>query len=449
LRFPEAPNRTSEPTPVADLGFWSAAALVVGHTIGVGIFLTPGELIGALASPAWTLGLWIICGGLVFAGALTFGELASRRPQAGGLYVYLREGWGPRVASLYGWTCFLVMDPGLVASLAIGLARYLVVLWPGAAGRERSLAVATIGILALGNMSGLRLSSRGLNVLTALKVFAIGAVVAGAFAIGHGSWSHFQPFFGRRSGSPALLPALGLGLIGGFYSFGGFWEVSRVAGEIRDPRRELPRALALGVAAVTVLYAATTVAFIYLVPISATTDASEFAKRAGEALAGPGGARAFAATVALSAAASAAAFLLMAPRLYVAMNRDGLFPSALARRHPLTGAPIRATFVLATLASVLALSGSFSQVVAFFICPTLVFVALAAAALFVLRRSDSNATTFRAPGYPATPALFVLLLLTVIALIVLARPVPALAGCLLVLVGLPLQRLLRTRESAR
>jgi basic amino acid/polyamine antiporter, APA family len=449
LRFPNASNRTSESTPVADLGFWSAASLIVGHTIGVGIFLTPGELIGALASPAWTLGLWIVCGGLVFAGALTFGELASRRPQAGGLYVYLREGWGPRVASLFGWTCFLVMDPGLVASLAIGLARYLVVLWPGAAGSERWLAVATIGILALGNMAGLRISSRGLNLLTAVKVLAIGAVIVGAFTIGHGSWSHFQPFIARRSGSPALLPALGLGLIGGFYSFGGFWEVNRVAGEIRDPRRELPRALAFGVAAVTVLYAATTVAFIYLVPISATTDASEFARRAGEALAGPGGARAFAATVAASAAASAAAFLLMAPRLYIAMNRDGLFPSALARLHPVTNAPVRGTIVLATLACVFALSGSFSQIVAFFICPTLVFVALAAAALFVLRRRDPSATVFRAPGYPATPALFVLLLLSVIALIVLAQPVPALAGCLLVLAGLPLQRALRTRGSSR
>ena len=430
------------PAAPAQLGFWSAAALVVGHTIGVGIFLTPGELIGALASPALTLGLWVACGALVFAGALTFGELASRYPQAGGLFVYLREAWGSRVAFLYGWLCFLILDPGIVASLTIGLAGYLVVLWPGAAGQERWLALATVWILALGHMAGLRLSTRALNALTALKLLAIGAVVVGAFTIGNGSWSHFEPFVARPAGAAPLLPALGLGLIGCFFSFGGFWEVGRVAGEVRDPRLQLPRALALGVAAVTAVYVATTLAFLYLVPVSRATDAAAFARLAGEALLGPAGPRVFAATVAASAAASAAALLLLAPRLYLAMSREGLFPTALARLHPVTQAPVRATIVLATLASIFVVSGSFSQIVAFFICPTLVFVALAAAALFILRRRHPDAPVFRAPGYPATPLLFVLLLLAVVALIALAHPLPALAGCALVLIGLPLHRVL-------
>lgn len=148
-----------------ELGFWSATALVVGHTIGVGIFLTPSELIGALASPALTLGLWLACGALVLAGAWTFGELASRYPEAGGLYVYLREAWGRRVAFLYGWQSLLVMDPGVTAALALGLAPYLVVLWPAAAGRERWLALAAVWVMALANMAGLRLSSRALNLL--------------------------------------------------------------------------------------------------------------------------------------------------------------------------------------------------------------------------------------------------------------------------------------------
>ena len=383
----------------------------------------------------------------MLAGALTFGELASRYPQAGGLYVYLREAWGSRAAFLYGWLCFLILDPGIVASLAIGLARYLVVLWPGAAGHERWLALATVWILALGSMAGLRLSSRALNVLTAAKLLAIGAVVLGAFTVGAGSWSHFQQFVARRAGAPPLLQALGLGLIGCFYSFGGFWEVSRVAGEIREPRRQLPRALALGVAAVTAVYIATTLAFIYLVPLSRATDASDFARRAGEALFGSRGPRVFAATVAASAAASAAALLLMAPRLYLAMSRDNLFPAALATLHPVTQAPVRATIVLATLASAFVVSGSFSQIVTFFLCPTLVFVALAAGALFVIRRRHPDALGFRAPGYPLTPALFVVLLLAVVAFIALAYPVPALAGCALVLIGLPLYRVLLLRGA--
>jgi APA family basic amino acid/polyamine antiporter len=378
---------------------------------------------------------------------LTFGELGSRFPEAGGLYVYLREAWGGRVAFLYGWQCLLVMDPGVTAALAIGVAPYLVVLWPAAAGHERALALATVWILALADMLGLRPSSRALNVLTGVKVLAIAGVVVGAFTIGAGSWSHFSPWLARRSGAPPLAEAVGLGLIGAFYSFGGFWEASRVAGEMRDPRRELPRALVLGVAAVTAIYALTTLAFVYLVPVEEATSGAGFARRAGEALFGAAGARALAAAVAISAAASVMALLLMAPRLYVAMGRDGLFPSELAALHPRTGAPVRGTALLAAIASVFVLTGSFAQVVALFMCTTMVFVGLAAAGLAVVRRRSGSAAAgvTRAPGYPATPALFVLLVFVVVVLIALARPVPALAGFVLMLIGLPVYGMLSRR----
>ncbi|MGE5276523.1 MAG: APC family permease [Acidobacteriota bacterium] len=422
------------------LGLWSAAALVVGHTIGVGIFLTPAELIGALASPALTLGLWLLCGVAVVFGALTFGELASRHPQAGGPYIYLRQAWGRRVAFLYGWQCLLVMDPGITASLAIGMSQYLVVIWPAAAGRERWLALATVWALAFLNMAGLELSTRLLNVLTAGKVLALGAIVVAALTVGAGSWTHFEPFFARRPGSLPIVQALALGLTGAFYSFGGFWEASRVAGEVRDPRRELPRALALGVAVITAAYLLTTVSFVYLVPPEQTTGASEFARRAGEALLGRSGAPALASVVVLSVVASAMALLFMAPRVYLAMSRDALFPAALATRHPATKAPVRATALLAAIASVFVLSGTFPQIVAFFMCTTLGFIALAAAGLFVLRRREPREDGFLAPGYPATPALFVLLVAAVVVLIAVARPLQALAGAALVLLGVPVYR---------
>jgi APA family basic amino acid/polyamine antiporter len=437
---------TAPPAP-RPLGFWSATALVVGHTIGVGIFLTPAELIGALASPALTFGLWLVCGLLVLAGAFTFGELASRYPRAGGTYVYLREAWGPRVAFLYGWQSILIMDPGVTAALALGLAPYLVVLWPTAAGAERWLAVATVWALALVNMAGLKLSARVLNVLTAVKVLALAAIVIGAFTGGAGSWSHFTPFAARRPGAPPLLEALGLGLIGAFYSFGGFWEASRVAGEMRDPRRQLPRALALGVAVVTTAYLLTTLAFLYLVPAELATSAPEFARRAGDALFGPSGAPTLAAVVTVSVVASVMALLLMAPRLYLAMSDDRLFPAALSALHPTTKAPARATALLASIASVFVLSGTFPQVVAFFMCTTLVFIALAAAGLVAVRRRQPETDGFRSPGYPLTLAAFVLFVCVVIALIALARPVPALAGFALVLLGVPAYRILLRRGA--
>jgi APA family basic amino acid/polyamine antiporter len=237
-------------------------------------------------------------------------------------------------------------------------------------------------------------------------------------------------------------------LIAVFYSFGGFWEASRVAGEMRAPRRQLPRALAVGVAGVTALYVLTTLAFLYLVPVEEATNPSAFAARAGQALLGASGARVLAAVVVVSAAASVLALLLMAPRLYVAMSRDGLFPPALASLHPRTQAPARATALLAAIASALVLSGSFSQVVALFMCTTLVFIGLAAAGLLVVRRRPTASGGFRAPGYPATPALFVLLVLAVVLLIALARPLPALAGFALMLTGVPVYEMLARRSPA-
>ncbi len=230
------------------------------------MFLTPAETIGALASPALTLGLWLGGGALVLAGALTFGELATRRPESGGLYVYLREAWGERAAFLYGWQCLLILDPGVTAGLASGLARYVVAVFPEAAGRERWIAVAAVWVFAAAPMAGLKPSVRALGLLTIWKVLALLAVPALAFTVGDGSLSRFEPFLARHAGAPPLGAALAAGLIGVFFSFGGFWEASRLAGEIRVGDRALPRALAAGAAVVTLIYVLTTAAFLYIVP---------------------------------------------------------------------------------------------------------------------------------------------------------------------------------------
>lgn len=428
------------------LGVWSAAALVVGHTIGVGVFLTPSELIGSLASPGWTLGLWLAAGALVLAGALTFGELAARDPRSGGLAVYLRTAFGDRAAFLYGWQALLVMDPGITAAIAVGAAPYVAVLWPASAGHEKAVALSTIWILTGASLTGLRVGSRVLNALTALKVAAIAGLIGTAFLAGEGSVRHFVPFFARRAGAPPPGQALGLGLVAVLFSFGGFWEASRVAGEIRNPARTVPRALALGTGVVTLAYAATTAAFLYLVPIGTAVSAAELARRAGRAMLGPAGPAVLSSVVVLSVVVSALAFLMMAPRLYVAMAEDGLFSPALARLGSRTGAPVRATLILATIASALVLSGGFSQVVAFFLCPALFFVGLAAAAIFVVRRRGAPGA-FVVPGYPATPILFLLFLFAVLALVFRARPGRAVAGFGLTLAGLPVYEILRSRGA--
>jgi APA family basic amino acid/polyamine antiporter len=419
---------------------WSATALVVGHTIAVGIFLTPAELIGALAAPALTLGLWVVCGALVLAGALAFGELGARYPRAGGLYVYLREAWGERVAFLYGWQSLLVLDPGITAALATGIAQYLVVLWPNAAGFEKLVGIAAIWVLAGLNMAGFTLSTRVLGLLTVLKLAALAGIVVVAFTIGDGSWSNLVPFAERRPGAPPLAEALALGLVGVFFSFGGFWEASRVAGEVRDPERALPLALLLGVTCVTLVYVLTSLAFMYLVPIEGATSAVEFARRAGEAMLGLAGPPVLSAIVLLSVAPSAMALLMMAPRLYTAMSRDGLFPEALAALGSDGRTPLRATVLLAFLASAFVLAGTFQQIVAFFLCTTLVFVAMAAAGLIAIRSRERRGRN--RPIAAAVPASFVLFVSAVVTIVAIARPIQALAGFGLVLLGLPARHLL-------
>jgi APA family basic amino acid/polyamine antiporter len=420
------------------IGVVSAAALVVSHTIAVGIFLTPAELIGALASPALTLGVWLTGGVIVLAGAMTFGELASRFPRAGGIYVYLNEAWGPRIAFLYGWQALLVMDPGVTAALAAGAAQYASVIWPALAGNERAVAVGLIAAVVLANVFGLRLGARVFAVLTIAKLCTLAAIVCAAVVSGAGSWANFVPFAGARTGAPPLGAALAVGLVSVFFSFGGFWETSRIAAEITDPRRNLPRALIGGVLAVTLIYVMTTVAFMYLVPASAATSAAEFARLAGLALAGPSGPTLLAGVVLVSVVASVMAMVMVAPRLYEAMSRDGLFPYTFGRRGP-ANAPVRSTLLLGVLSSIFVVAGTFDQIVSFFIVTALAFLALAAGAVIIVRRRDKGElprAVFAAPGYPVTPALFIGLVVAIVLMVAVTRPVEALAGMAIVSLGL-------------
>jgi APA family basic amino acid/polyamine antiporter len=426
---------------------WAATALVIGHTIGVGVFLAPAELIGALGSPPLTLAVWAGCGGIVLAGALTFGELASRYPHAGGPYLYLREGWGARVAFLYGWQSLLVMDPGITAALAAGFSQYLGLLWPAAAGRETWLAVSFIWLLAAANMLGIGFSARLMSALTAVKLAAFAGIVLAAFSFGDGTWARLAPVAGRPDGLPPLGEALALALVGAFFSFGGFWEASRAAGDVHEPSRTLPRALVLGVSCVTLVYIATTVAFLYLVPAGRATSAAEVARLAGQAIAGSAGAQVLAAVVALSVTASAMALLLMAPRMYVAMESDRLFPATLARRARGTQAPARATALLAALATLFVMVATFQQIVAFFLCTALAFIGLAAAALLRINRRAARTGPFVCPGYPLTPILFVLLIAAVVILVASARPLQAGAGFAVVLLGIPVYEVLAARNG--
>jgi APA family basic amino acid/polyamine antiporter len=420
------------------LGLATATALVVGEVIGVGIFLTPAGMIKSLGSPFWLLVVWLTMGAGAIGGALCYGALAARYPRAGGGYVYLREAYGPRVAFLYGWLSLFVTDPGLTAMLAAGLANYVKYLVPLSPWEQRGVAVTAIVILALVNMLGVSLGSGVLRLLVALKLGLLGFLVFWGFALGRGDWSNFTPFWTQRPGSDPILPALALGMVGAFIALAGWWDASKLAGEIRDPERNLPRALIVGVSIVTIVYIAVSMVFLYLVsPARIAADDTAFASLAGEVLWGRAGGIGFTLIVIVSVAGSLAAVLMAFPRVYYAMAQDGLFFSSVAAVDPRRGTPARSIAIQATLAAVLALSGTFDQILDYFMVPTLLFVALTVAAVFVLRRPVANRPALVTPGFPISPLLFLGPIVVLMLLRVMRDPVRSSIGFFILLLGVP------------
>ena len=429
------------------LGLDAAAAIVVGETVGIGIFLTPAEMTKALGSPFWILAVWLGVGVTVFCGALCYGELAARYPEAGGGYVYLREAWGRGIAFLYGWKSLLVMDPGVTAALAAGLGHYAAALVPLGDRGQKAVAIAAILILALLSALGVRIAANAVRLLAVSKLVLLGTIIAWGLASARGAWSNFQPFFEPRPGSGSLFAGLAGGIIGAFFSFGGFWDVAKIGGEVRNPKRTLPRALALGVGTATMVYILTSGAFIHLVPIEAAGSGPAFAAQAGSALFGAEGGRVFAAIVLVSIAGSLAAVLMTAPRVYYAMARDGVFPASVGSLHPRFGTPVRAIVLQAVLGCIVVGLATFEAILAYFICVTVAFVALTVVGLYRLPRPTGD--TFRVPGYPVTPIAFLALLVTIMALLGIGKPVEAALGVAVVALGLPVYRFVVSARAPR
>jgi APA family basic amino acid/polyamine antiporter len=427
------------------IGLVTAAAVVVGEVVGVGIFLTPAAMAKSLGSPLLLLVVWLLSGLMALSGALCYGELAARYPAAGGGYVYLREAYGAPLAFLYGWMVFLVLDPGLTAALAVGAASYVGYAAGLAPALVKALAVASVLALAAVNAGGVRLGGWVVRWLTIVKLALLLFILLWGFGLGLGDWSHFAPFAERRAGSPMLGGALAGGLVAAFFSFGGWWDLSKLGGEVRDPGRTLPRALALGVLVVTAVYVLTSAAFVYLVAPERVTTGEAFAAQAGEALFGPAGALVFTVVVVVAVLGSLAAYTMSAPRVYFAMARDGLFPHAAARLNPRTGAPVRAVLMQAALASLLVLLGSFDQIISYFLFVVVLFITLTVAGLFILRRKG-GASEYLTPLYPLTPIVYLVLSAGLLFLLASGSPRQALAGVVVVLLGLPVYYLVCRRE---
>jgi APA family basic amino acid/polyamine antiporter len=344
--------------------------------------------------------------------------------------------------------CLLVFDPGLTAAFASGFAAYAAYIfhWPPLI--IKLAAIAAIWAICVLNIFSTRISASFLRWITWLKFAVLATLTVWALVFRLGSWSNFVPFVARRPGALPLAPALGAAVVGAFFSFGGWWDATKIAGEVRDPGRTFPRALVAGVLAVTSVYVIISAVFIYLVPIEKVASDGTFVAQAGEVLFGPAGGIIFAAIVVVCVLGSLAAFMMSAPRVYYAMARDGVFLKSVARVHPRFHTPARAIAIQGCIAAALAALGTFEQIISYFFFVTVLFLGLTVAGLFVIRRKPQQTeSVILTAGYPFTPIAFLALIGIMLILLATRHPREAALGCVVVLAGWPVYSWVRQVEK--
>jgi len=415
-----------------ELGLGAAIAVVCGESIALGIFLTPATMAKSLGSPMLLLSVWFAMALMAGAGALCYSELAVSFPEAGGLYIYLHHFYGERTAFLYGWMSMAVMDSGVAAALAVGAAAYVGTLLPWVAGYPVVTAALLLIVLAAANCTGTRIGASFMTALNWLKLILIAILIVWAFASHRGSMANLLPFSLRHSGSDVLMAGAAGAFINAFFSYGGWWDVTKLAGEIREPRKNLPRAMLLGLLAVTLVYAGLSTAFLYVVPLRQVTSNQAFVAQFGQALFGHAGAIVLSICVLISVIGGLAALTMAAPRVYYAMAQDGEFFAPFARLHRRFNSPANAILLQLVCSLVILELGAFDKIISYIIFSAVIFLAMAAAAVFRLQEAR------RASWYPAAPLLFIACCGSVALMILLRSPLEACLGIGVVLLGYPL-----------
>jgi APA family basic amino acid/polyamine antiporter len=419
---------------------------VVGGIIGGGIFRAPAAVAERAETTGVTLAAWLVGGAVAMAGAFCFGELGARRPRAGGGYVYLRETWGPLPAFLYGWTLLLVIATGAIAAVAVMFADYTLTLFGLPGHLTLPLAVGAIVLLSAINDVGVRSGAVTQNIFTVLKLGALVALIAAGLAFA--APAHQAASAPVPGAGPAGVVAFGTALVPILFTYGGWQQANFIAEEIIEVERTLPRALVLGVGLVVLVYVAANVAYLRVLGVSGLASSAAPAADVMARVLGPVGSRVIAAGIAISTFGFLNLVIMVTPRVLHAMAADGLFFPRFAVLHPTRRTPSAAIWLQAVWAIVLTLSGTFAQLVDYVTFGDWIFFGLTVAGLFVYRRRDDpSAPTrgFRVPGYPWTPAFFVLAAVYVVASAIAANPRNALIGTVLIGLGVPVYRYWESR----
>jgi APA family basic amino acid/polyamine antiporter len=461
---------------VQGMGLFSATAIVMGSMIGSGIFIVPADMSRVLGSPALLIAAWVVTAAMTIIGALSYGELAAMMPKAGGQYVYLRESLGPIWGFLYGWTLFLVIQTGTIAAVGVAFGKFLGVFFPSVSQTKwiwhvgsgniglstaNLAAIAIITLLTFANTRGVKLGAAVQNVFTSAKVLAllgivvVGLVAKNAAAIAANFGAGWHAFFVNAGwhtqhavqvgvGGPikyvGIFTVIAVVQVGSLFSSDAWNNVTFTAGEIRNPKVNLPLSLALGTGVVLLLYILCNFVYLSVLPLAAIQNAPQdrVATAVMESAFGGMGAKLMAAAILVSTFGCVNGMLLAGARVYYAMSRDGLFFKAAGRLDEKTKTPTTSLWMQWGWTCLLCLSGSYGQLLDYVIFAVLVFYILTIFGLFVLRRTRPEAARpYRAFGYPVLPALYIGLAGWICGVLLRYKPQYTWPGLILVLLGLP------------
>jgi APA family basic amino acid/polyamine antiporter len=500
---------SSENEFVKGLGLTSATTLVMGSMIGSGIFIVSAEIAREVNSPALLIGAWLVTGFLTITGALAYGELAAMMPHAGGQYVYLRESLGPLWGFLYGWTLYLVIQTGTIAAVGVAFGKFLGVFFPSISASNWIVHIAhvppiPIGPMVLGNMDvglntqnlmavlvviflsvlnifGVRTGAMVQNVFTFAKTAALLGLVLLGLAIGRNAQAiaaNFGANFWQNAGLSALhsvqvgvggpialvgtITILAVAQVGSLFSSDAWNNVTFTAGEVRNPQRNLPLALAIGTGVVILLYVMANFVYLSVLPLAGdpngTTILARGIQHASEdrvatavmqQVFGAGGAQIMAVLILISAFGCNNGLILSGARVYYAMAKDGLFFRGAAKLHPKYRTPAHSLMMQCLWTCVLCLSGSYGQLLDYIIFAVLVFYILTIAGLFVLRVKRPDAPRpYRAIGYPVLPAIYILMAVFIDIVLLRYKPQYTWPGLIIVLLGIPVYLVWSKRNQA-
>ena len=476
----------------ADLSLFDSITIVAGSMIGSAIFIVSADIARHVGSSAALLAVWIAAGLMTIAGALSYGELAAMMPQAGGQYVYLREAYGGMPAFLFGWTLLLVIQTGTIAAVAVAFARFAAVLWPSLGGPmwfqwqgmglgpERAGAIAMIAILTFVNLRGLDLGRAVQNFFTSAKLLSLGTIILLGCIIAPNhravEINFVDGFFGPGRWSTGFVAAFGAAMVGSLFAADAWANVTFIAAEIRNPKRDLPRALALGTGIVILLYVLTNVAYLCQLPVLATPGVAgpgagalkhqvfaqgiagashdRVAAAAMQMVWGSAGGVITAVLVMVSGFGCVNGLILTGARVLYAMAHDGVFFAAAGRLNR-ARVPAIALVMQSAWAAALTLSGTYSELLDYVIFAQLIFYVITVSAVFVMRvRRPDAPRPYRAWGYPWLPAGYVVAAVALMADLLVVKPRYTWGGLLIVLSGVPVyiylhRRALRATEENR